>query len=411
MVIRGSSRGHPITFSLRAGSWTVALDRDTVFAYDGEGRLWSAYLRGRHYRRGLDNRVLEKRREGGRRRRRWLPPAERDELLDRAAALLRRRTADLTLEAPPDEEAHLRRQLARAVAFDAQAAREDAQRYHRIYKPVGILPPDQYLAFVVQITEGCSFNTCTFCGFYKERPFRIKGPDEVRDHIEAALDFLGEGLPLRRTIFLADANALVIPQPRLVELFQIVGEMLPLVGSRGRGSLPRSLASHRFQGIYAFLDGFSGRKKRPQDYARLAAMGLRRVYIGLESGHDPLLSWLRKPGSAEDALEAVHHIKAGGVAVSVIVMLGVGGQRFSRGHVEDTIRIVNAMGLGPGDILYFSEFVDHPTLPYHRLAQEAGIVPLTEEEVEAQRAAMVAGLRFTDGRPRISPYDIREFVY
>jgi len=38
-------------------------------------------------------------------------------------------------------------------------------------KPVGILPPDQYMAVVLQAAEGCAFNTCTFCDFYRDRSF------------------------------------------------------------------------------------------------------------------------------------------------------------------------------------------------------------------------------------------------
>jgi radical SAM superfamily enzyme YgiQ (UPF0313 family) len=48
-----------------------------------------------------------------------------------------------------------------------------------IYKPVSILPPDQYLALVVQATEGCSYNECSFCTFYRDRPFRIKQRSRV----------------------------------------------------------------------------------------------------------------------------------------------------------------------------------------------------------------------------------------
>ena len=52
----------------------------------------------------------------------------------------------------------------------------DISRFHQIYKPISILPPDQYQALVLQATEGCSFNTCTFCALYRDRRFHIKKP-------------------------------------------------------------------------------------------------------------------------------------------------------------------------------------------------------------------------------------------
>jgi radical SAM superfamily enzyme YgiQ (UPF0313 family) len=130
--------------------------------------------------------------------------------------------------------------------LSADRYRQDVIQYHKVYKPVGILPPDQYMAVVLQATEGCSFNTCTFCDFYRDRPFRIKQPDAFRQHCEAVRDYLGEGLKLRRTIFLGDANALVIPMPRLLPLLDIVHQTYDV---------------EALGGIYAFLDGLAGNAK------------------------------------------------------------------------------------------------------------------------------------------------------
>ena len=65
-------------------------------------------------------------------------------------------------------------------------------------RTIPILPPDQYLALVVQATEGCSWNKCTFCAFYKDRPFHIKHEAELRSQsqglatYEAQFDHLAE---------------------------------------------------------------------------------------------------------------------------------------------------------------------------------------------------------------------------
>ena len=63
--------------------------------------------------------------------------------------------------------------------MDAAALRDDAARFLAASGPVGILPPDQYLALVVRVTEGCSWNACTFCSLYRDVPFRWKRPDEL----------------------------------------------------------------------------------------------------------------------------------------------------------------------------------------------------------------------------------------
>ena len=401
MVVRGRLNGQPITLSLKRGALTVALDEQTVLAVDRAGRLWSFYTKGHHFRRGLNGSVLAKWTREGVRQRRRLWRSESDLVVRRAALIMQALRERLELDTTPTDQPQGTREVAReiyeilgrAADFDVSAARRDVERYCQVYKPIGILPPDQYMALVLQVTEGCSFNTCTFCTFYKERPFRIKSAQELRAHIAAVRAFLGDSMLMRKGVFLADANALVVPQRQMTKLLEVAIEELG-----------------KPQEVFAFLDGFSGQKKSAEDYTALAERGLRRVYVGLESGHDPLLAWVRKPGRAADAVAAVRQMKAGGVGAGVIVMLGMGGRRYGEGHVRDTIAAVNRMELGRGDLLYFSEFVPAGT-PYETRIDAPELRPLSRPQMQAQREAIVGGLRFGMGRPQIATYDIREFVY
>ncbi len=402
MVVRGfSPSAQSLTANLQPGALTLAWDIHTVLAYDRAGRLWSAFLDGVTYRRGYHGRIMAKSTLQGQRVRRWLDGEEADRLIARTADLMRL-ACRAEWETGPETRADLIASLERAAAFTPPVAAQDAHRFHAIYKPIGILPPDQYMALVLQLTEGCSFNTCTFCTFYRDRPFRIKSPAEFRAHLAAVVDYLGPALAMRKGIFLADANALVVPQKRLVELLDVI----PTLGGQ-----PPVFEKAGFSRLYAFLDGFSGAKKSPQDYAELAARGLKRVYIGLESGHEALLRFLKKPGTAAEALAAVQAIKAGGVQVCVIILLGVGGTSFANGHICDTIQVVNAMGLTAGDLIYFSEFVEQPGQPYGVMAARAHIAPLSPDQILEQRRAIQSGLRFAGPPPKIAMYDIREFVY
>jgi radical SAM superfamily enzyme YgiQ (UPF0313 family) len=401
MVVRGRLNRQTIALSLKRTALTVALDEDTVLVVDRAGRLWSFYTEGHHFRRGLNGSVLGKWTQEGLRQRRRLGRSESDLVVRRAALIVQALRDRLELETTPTDPSQATREivreiheiLGRAADFDVAAAHRDVERYYQVYKPIGILPPDQYLALVLQVTEGCSFNTCTFCTFYKERPFRIKSAQELRAHIVAVRAFLDDSMLMRKGVFLADANALVVPQGQMAGLLEVVVEELG-----------------EAQEMFAFLDGFSGQKKSAEDYAALAERGLRRVYVGLESGHDPLLAWVRKPGRAADAVAAVQRMKAGGVSAGVIVMLGMGGKRYGKGHVRDTIAAVNRMELGRGDLLYFSEFIPAGT-PYETHIDAPELRPLSRPQMQAQREAIVSGLRFGKERPQIATYDIREFVY
>lgn len=403
MIILGHWDTRPVTVSVKPNCITISLDdpkKADVFSYDYAGRLWTAFLDGTAYRRGLDGRMVAKRRNPGEaRERRWLnrPEALAIEELARGRvaglyAAIQTGKVQLNVPLPPLGCAGIEQ----AIAFDSLRSQADVEAYHQVYQPVGILPPDQYMAVVLQATEGCSFNTCTFCSFYKDRPFRVKKPDEFRAHAQAVRDFLGQGLSLRRTIFLGDANALVVPMPKLMPLLDEVHTIYD-VASLG--------------GIHAFLDGFSGEKKTEVDYRLLARKGLARVYVGLESGCNDLLAFLKKPGKAEDSVQAVRAMKAAGVAVGVIVLLGAGGHTYADAHIRDTINTLNLIGLDGDDILYFSELVVDDDLPYARDAYQAGLKPLSVQERLVQGEMIEDGLRFTGQSPKISPYDIREFIY
>lgn len=388
--------------SLKPHSLAVSVDGSYVVSWDRGGRLYSVYDDGVTWRRGLSGQVIEKRRAGEERERVLLGDDDADRVVDSAA-----RVAGTTLEhmgsmpwrwtSTVDRVVvqETRALLALASRFDAAAARADADRFGLVFGWVGILPPDQYLSLVVQATEGCSFNTCTFCDLYREG-YRVKTADEFRQHVAGVLNYLGASASLRsRGIFLGAANALAVPMARLLPIFE---------------TLLEDLDSAR-RGVCAFVDGFTGVRKTMAEYRLLSHLGLRRVYVGLESGHDPLLAFVRKPGSAADAAETVRTIKSAGVHVGVIVMTGLGGRQFAESHERDTAAVVNAMGLGEGDLLYFSDLVEVPATSYPVMAADARLEPLTGRERRDQRDRIRASLRFAGPPPQFATYDIREFTY
>ncbi len=397
----------PLYVSLAGGALTLNFAGGDAVTFDGEGRLVTAWLDRVLYRRALDNRVLAKRRlPNGRRERRFLDTPARRAVLTRAYALAARVREGLARSAldpqgtPASALDPIRAWLTRVAGWTWERLEGERERFYRVYAPVPILPPDQYLAVVVQVTEGCSYNRCTFCTFYRGRPFRIKGPEELARHLAGVKTFLGRGLAMRRSVFLADANAIVVPQERLLPLVERVRAAFPDDGDGPRG-------------LYAFVSAPDALRKTPADFAALRERGLRRVYVGLETGHDPLRAFILKQGRAADVLHAVRTIRQGGVHVGVICLVGIGGARYREAHFRDTVALVQDMPLSAGDMVYLSPFVASPEAPYVYDAAEAGIRPLSEQEIEADLARFrQALLPWARKRGvRVSTYDIREFVY
>ncbi len=417
--------GAQLHIATEAGALTLSFAGTENYSFDGEGRLVGAWRDRITYRRALDNRILAKwidPERPGHRVRRFLAPAERQMLLDwtyaRAASVAESLVSGQLVLAESDWPAlaPIADWLALVTAWTWPRLEAEALRFAAIYRPVPILPPDQYMAAVIQATEGCSYNECTFCTFYRDRPFRIKRQDDFVQHVDAVLAFLGRGLTLRRKLFLADANAVIIAQANLLPMLDHLNARLPILPGTLDPALRRDWQQahpNSFDGVYAFISAPDALRKSAVEFAELKLRNLRRVYVGLESGYDPLRRFLHKQGSAADVLDAVRTIKQGGLNVGLICMVGVGSEQFRQAHGEDTVALIQRLPLDAGDLIYLSPFVDDGQSPYSQQAAAAGVAPLGENAVEQEEARLKAALLpWAQARGvRISHYDIREFVY
>lgn len=186
------------------------------------------------------------------------------------------------------------------------------------YEGLIIRPPSEAYSLLLQVTTGCSHNKCTFCPTYRDKKFRIKSREEI-------LDDLAEASHYRRVrrVFLCDGDALIIPQPRLLDIL---------------ASIRRSLPGIERVGTYA--NAKSILRKTPEDLRDLKAAGLKMVYLGVETGSAALLEKIRKGVGVEQMVEAGRRIKDAGILLSVTVLLGIGGTTHSVEHATETAKIL-----------------------------------------------------------------------
>jgi radical SAM superfamily enzyme YgiQ (UPF0313 family) len=169
----------------------------------------------------------------------------------------------------------------------------------------------------------------------------------------------------------------------------------------------------RFDGVSSFLDLFTGKPRTVAEFYDLHKLGLRRVYIGLETGSNELLRWLCKPATAERVQRRVQTLKEARIAVGVIVLLGAGGEAFDALHRRETARVLNELPLTAGDAIYFSPLVIHPGSQYEEQTRSLNIRLLSPQELSEQERAIRAALRFDPqhGRPYIARYSLENFLY
>jgi radical SAM superfamily enzyme YgiQ (UPF0313 family) len=193
----------------------------------------------------------------------------------------------------------------------------------RYVEPV-FRPPSEAESLILPVTDGCSWNQCTFCEMYTapQKKFRARDEDEVLANIRWCGERYGSDI---RRIFLADGDALVLPTRRLLAILEAIRTHLPAVRRISSYCLPRNL-----------------RKKSQAEIDELAAAGLRMVYVGAESGDDAVLAAVSKGETFDTTCEALDKLGAAGITRSVMILNGLGGRALSRQHAENSARLANA---------------------------------------------------------------------
>jgi len=184
-----------------------------------------------------------------------------------------------------------------------------------------IRPPSEASSLLLQVTVGCSHNKCSFCPAYKEKKFRIKSYDEILEDILEA----GRWRSIDR-VFLCDGDALIIPQERLIRILGLIRTHIKGVKRVGTYANAKSIL-----------------RKTIDELVELRELGLGIVYLGIESGNDELLKKINKGVTAAQMIQAGRRIKEAGIALSVTVILGLGGIEQGIEHAADTAGVLTAI--------------------------------------------------------------------
>jgi radical SAM superfamily enzyme YgiQ (UPF0313 family) len=190
------------------------------------------------------------------------------------------------------------------------------------YEGMIFRPPSEADSLILQVTVGCGYNRCTFCGAYQGKFFRIKSFEEVKEDIDEASSYRSE---IQR-VFLADGNALAIPQKELLRILNY---------------LKGKLDSFERVGIYANAKDIL--QKEVEELRELKRLGLGIIYLGVESGNREVLKRIKKNATIDQLIRAGRRVKESGILLSVTVLLGIGGIEKSKAHAEDTGKILSNM--------------------------------------------------------------------
>ncbi|ADL13011.1 radical SAM protein [Acetohalobium arabaticum] len=182
-------------------------------------------------------------------------------------------------------------------------------------------PPSEASSVIIQSTVGCPHNQCNFCNMYKEKKFKIRPIEEIKEDLDEAKNHYGVNA---RRLFLADGNSILMKTDQLIEVLEYAYEVFP--------DLER---------VTTYGSAYFIALKSLAELRRLQSAGLTRIHSGMESGDNEVLEMINKGVTFEEIVEAGRMVKAADIELSEYYMVGVGGTELSQKHAINSARALN----------------------------------------------------------------------
>lgn len=236
------------------------------------------------------------------------------------------------------------------------------------YQGMVYRPPSEAYSLIVQVTYGCSHNTCAFCSMYKEKHFALRPLEEIIEDFHMAR----ERYRHVDKVFLADGDALIRKASELYMILDTVRELFP-----------------ECQRVTSYASPSSIRIRTDEELRTLREKGLTMVYMGLESGSDAVLKLMRKGHTAAEIIDMGQKVRRNGMALSVTAITGLGGPELLKEHAVETAKAFNAMN--PEYIGMLTLMVE-PGTPLFDWVREGSFQLLTQPQVLEETRLLVENL-------------------
>lgn len=227
-------------------------------------------------------------------------------------------------------------------------------------------PPSEADSLLVQATVGCPHNRCTFCMVYKKTKFKVRPTPEILEDLAEARRRFGDRVP---TLFFPAGNTIAMPTQALAVICRFSRALFP-----------------HLQRITVYGSSQYIHRKGLANMRLLAAAGLSRIHVGLESGDDEILRRVRKGATAGDHIAAGTILKEAGIELSAYLVLGLGGKERTESHARESARMINEIR---PDYLRLRTFVPKINTPLLDDVLAGRFVMLSPHEVLRETRALL----------------------
>jgi len=263
-----------------------------------------------------------------------------------------------------------------------------------------IRPPSEATSLLIRATRNCPWNKCAFCHTYRNTKFELRTVDEIKADVQKAKDIAdqirelswkyGEAGRISKgvvdliygndevysdtmrsiaawlyyggeSVFIQDANSIIMKTAYLVEILSFIKDQFPSVNR-----------------ITSYCRSQTAARKTVEEFRMMKNAGLSRIHIGMESGYDPLLKFVKKGVTAALHIEGGRNIKEAGISLCEYIMPGLGGNRWSKEHAEETARVINQIN---PDFVRLRTFHAVPGTELFEMVQRGEFNPIGDEEI------------------------------
>ncbi|MGZ3534759.1 MAG: radical SAM protein [Thermodesulfobacteriota bacterium] len=274
-----------------------------------------------------------------------------------------------------------------------------------------IRPPSEAYSLLLRVTRNCPWNRCEFCHTYKKEKFSLRSVEEVKKDIDVVQEIVSEirafswrygfggevTVPLvnliledpehqedgfrnvalwlydgGKNVFLQDGDNLILKTGQMVEILEHLGKTFPSV-----------------ERITTYARAKTISKKKVDELRELHRAGLSRIHIGLESGYDLLLQYVKKGVTASEHVDAGRKVKESGISLSEYVILGLGGKGMWREHALETAKVLNQIN---PDFIRVRTLKVLKTMILYRKIEQGEFIPLSDDEIVEEERLLIQQL-------------------
>ena len=216
--------------------------------------------------------------------------------------------------------------------------------------------PMERTSFMLPVTVGCPYNQCKFCNLFRHLRYRELSAEKIEEELKRVKDVGGS--PTK--IFLGDGNAFGLKTERLLWILERIQSYFPDCRTINMDATVTSIL-----------------QKSEQELKRLAEYGVRHLYLGIESGLEDVLTFMKKDHTVSEAYEAIERLQAAGLIYDAHIMTGVAGRGRGQENADALAHFLNQTH--PAHVVNFSMFI-HREVPLYREIENGNYVPADELE-------------------------------